>query len=161
MTSGQRLIELLAPQPGELILDLGCGLGDLTAQIAAAGAHVTGLDHSPVLLEQARLRHPHITWLCADFLLTNPTPTYSAVFSHAALHWIGRYPESARRLYDWLRPAGRIAVSLGGLTPALAMMESGLPSAAAFEETLRTAGFEAVRLISEPGLLLATANRPA
>ena len=160
MTTGQRLIELLAPQPGEQILDVGCGLGGLTAEIAASGAQVTGLDHSAILLEQARLRYPRINWLCADFLLAQPAPSYDAVFSHAALHWIGRYPETARLLHAWLRPGGRIALSLGGVTPALAMMESGLPSAAAFESMLQAAGFEAARLISEPGLLLVTATRP-
>jgi trans-aconitate methyltransferase len=160
VTTGQRLIELLAPQPGEHILDIGCGLGDLTAEIAASGAHVTGLDHSAVLLEQAHLRYPRIRWLCADFLLAEPTPTYDAVFSHAAIHWIGRYPETARLLYAWLRPGGRVALSLGGVTPALAIMESGLPSAEAFAGILQAAGFEAVRLISEPGLLLVTATRP-
>jgi len=160
VTSGERLIALLAPQPGEQILDVGCGIGDLTAQIAATGAQVTGLDHSAVLLEQARLRYPPITWIHADFLLAEPAPIYDAVFSHAALHWIGHYAEAAVRLHGWLRPGGRIAVSLGGLTPALAMMESGLPSATALEGTLRAAGFEVVRIDSEPGLLLAAARWP-
>ncbi len=160
MTSGQRLIELLAPKPGERVLDAGCGIGDLTAQLAASGAQVTGLDHSAVLLEQARHRYPQIAWFQADFLETAPSPAYDAVFSHAALHWIGDYPETARRLYAWLRPGGRIAITAGGVTPALAMMESGLPPAAALEAILLAAGFEAVRVISEPGLLLATASRP-
>lgn len=158
MSSGERLIELLAPQPGEQILDVGCGIGDLTVRLAASGAEVTGLDHSAVLLEQARLRYPRITWLHADFLLAEPSPIYDAVFSHAALHWIGQYAEAARRLHGWLRPGGRIAVSLGGMTPALAMMEAGLPSASGWEEILSAAGFEAVRISSEPGLLLAGAR---
>lgn len=160
MTSGQRLIQLLAPQNDEHILDLGCGLGDLTAHLAASGAHVTGLDCSAVLLEQARHRYPQIEWLCADFLLAEPAQTYDAIFSHAALHWVGRYGETARRLYHSLRPGGRIAVSLGGFTPALAMMEFGLPSAPELEAILHAAGFEAVHLISQPGLLLVTAIRP-
>ena len=161
MTTGQRLVHLLAPQSGERILDIGCGLGDLTAQLAAAGAQVTGLDHSEVLLEQARLRYPQIDWICADFLRAEPSPSFDAVFSHAALHWIGHYSESARRLHAWLRPGGRIAISLGGVTPALAMMEGGLPSAAAFHELLYSAGFKAERMISEPGLLLVAAVRLA
>ena len=161
MTSGQRLLALLAPQPGERILDIGCGIGDLTAQIAQCGAQVTGLDHSAVQLEQARLRYPQVEWICADFRHVEPDHTYDAVFCHAALHWIGNYPEAATLIFRWLRSGGRIAVSLGGVTPALAMMEAGLPSAATFETILRDAGFEAVCLISEPGLLLATASRPA
>ena len=86
--------------------------------------------------------------------------TYDAAFAHASLHWIGPYPETARLLYAWLRPGGRIAITLGGVTPALAMMEASLPSAAAYESMLHAAGFEAARLISEPGLLLVTATRP-
>ena len=43
---GAPLLELLAPQQGQRILDLGCGDGDLTAKIAASGASVLGLDAS-------------------------------------------------------------------------------------------------------------------
>ena len=49
---GTDLLPLLAPQPGERILDLGCGTGHLTAQIAAAGADVIGMDHSPEMVAQ-------------------------------------------------------------------------------------------------------------
>src|ERR1019366_3244642 len=51
---GASLVELLAPSPGERILDLGCGTGHLTSQIAQADATVVGLDHSAEMLEQAR-----------------------------------------------------------------------------------------------------------
>lgn len=161
MSSGERLIELLAPQAGERIIDLGCGLGDLTARLAQTGARVTGLDHSAVLLEQARLRYPGIEWLCGDLLEPEPGRACDAIFSHATLHWIGRYAETFGRLTGWVRPGGRIAFSLGGVTPALAMMESGLPPAAELEATLLAAGWESARVIGEPGLLLATARRAA
>ena len=44
--SAASLVELLAPQRGERILDLGCGTGHLTAQLAAAGAEAVGIDSS-------------------------------------------------------------------------------------------------------------------
>ena len=47
---GASLVDLLAPQPGEHILDLGCGTGHLTSQIAEAGAAAVGLDHSAEML---------------------------------------------------------------------------------------------------------------
>ena len=43
-TLGAPVLELLAPEPGEHILDLGCGDGVLTERIAAAGATVVAVD---------------------------------------------------------------------------------------------------------------------
>ncbi|MGI8587452.1 MAG: class I SAM-dependent methyltransferase [Chloroflexia bacterium] len=51
------LLELLSPQSGEEILDVGAGQGVLAPAIAAAGAHYTGVDASPRLLALARRRH--------------------------------------------------------------------------------------------------------
>src|SRR3954465_6668309 len=51
-----KLVERLAPQPAERWLDIGCGTGDVAFRAAAAGAHVTGSDLSPALIETAR-RH--------------------------------------------------------------------------------------------------------
>ena len=51
---GANLLELLNPKAGERILDVGCGTGQLTAEIARSGAVVTGLDKSPEMLAEAR-----------------------------------------------------------------------------------------------------------
>lgn len=51
------LLKLLEPQPGELILDVGAGQGVLAPAIHRAGAHYTGLDASPRLIQMARKRH--------------------------------------------------------------------------------------------------------
>jgi protein-L-isoaspartate O-methyltransferase len=59
---GAELIELLAPQAGERILDLGAGTGHLAARIAEAGAVVTGIDASEVMVEQARRNYPALTF---------------------------------------------------------------------------------------------------
>jgi len=53
---GDAVLQMLAPRPGELILDVGCGDGALTQRIAAAGAKVIGLDSSPEMIEAARAR---------------------------------------------------------------------------------------------------------
>src|SRR5690349_17535972 len=54
---GADLLELLGPRPGERVLDLGCGTGDLTAQLAARGATVLGVDASPEMVNEARRKH--------------------------------------------------------------------------------------------------------
>src|SRR3954469_12495298 len=60
------LIELLAPKPGERVLDLGCGTGDLTAQLAAGGATVLGVDASSDMVAEARRKHPQLTFSLGD-----------------------------------------------------------------------------------------------
>lgn len=51
---GKSLVEMLDPKQGEKILDLGCGTGDLTNEIAKLGAKVVGMDVSPDMIEKAR-----------------------------------------------------------------------------------------------------------
>ncbi len=63
---GASLLELLAPQPGERILDVGCGTGQLTADIAKAGAQVIGLDYSSDMLADAHRNFPAIAFVQGD-----------------------------------------------------------------------------------------------
>jgi trans-aconitate 2-methyltransferase len=111
---GAALIELLAPRPGERILDLGCGTGHLTAQLADAGADVVGIDNSPEMIDQARRAYPNFRFEQADardFAFAEP---FDAIFSNAVLHWV-KPPEAViacvRRA---LKPGGRFVAELGG-----------------------------------------------
>ncbi len=60
---GRELVSVLAPQPGEMILDLGCGTGHLAATIAEWGAHVVGLDSSKQMISAARADFPQLEFL--------------------------------------------------------------------------------------------------
>jgi SAM-dependent methyltransferase len=60
------LVESLAPQAGERWLDLATGTGEVAVRAARAGAHVTGLDIAPRLLEQARSKSAEIDWVEGD-----------------------------------------------------------------------------------------------
>jgi trans-aconitate methyltransferase len=111
---GASLVELLAPKPGERILDLGCGTGHLTAQIAQAGATVVGLDHSAKMLEQARSAYPRLEFVTGDardFTFADP---FDAIFSNAVLHWIQPPEAVIRCVRDALRPGGRFVAEFGG-----------------------------------------------
>ena len=111
---GADLIDLLAPQPGERILDLGCGTGHLTSTIACRGAHVVGLDSSPEMIGQARQNYPALQFClanAANFTLPNQ---FDAAFSNAALHWVKDADGVARSLAKALRPGGRFVAEFGG-----------------------------------------------
>src|SRR5918911_3883650 len=85
---GAGVIELLAPLAGEHILDVGCGTGHLTAQIAASGAQVVGIDRSDEMIATARRNYPALRFEVADAERFRFPEVFDAVFSNAAIHWM-------------------------------------------------------------------------
>jgi ubiquinone/menaquinone biosynthesis C-methylase UbiE len=61
-----RLAALLDPRLGELYLDIGCGSGNYTSALAAAGLRMVGVDLSPVMLRSARRKLPPLAWVLSD-----------------------------------------------------------------------------------------------
>jgi trans-aconitate methyltransferase len=111
---GRGVVDLLAPQPAERILDVGCGTGTLTAEIAATGAEVCGFDASPQMIAAARKHAPQLRFDVMDATTFAYESPFDAVFSNATLHWV-RPPEAAVRcMHNALRPGGRLVVEFGG-----------------------------------------------
>src|SRR5579871_730934 len=111
---GASLINDLKPQPGERILDLGCGTGHLTHEIAQAGAVLLGIDKSAEMIEQASRNYPGLEFAVADATEYVAAQPFDAVFSNAVLHWI-RPPEAvARTVQLALKSGGRFVAELGG-----------------------------------------------
>src|SRR5262245_22336955 len=111
---GASLVELLAPKPGERVLDLGCGTGHLTARIAEAGAVAVGLDGSAEMLKQARAAYPQLEFVQADARDFRFDEPFDAVFSNAVLHWINEPAAVIRCVRDALKPGGRFVAEFGG-----------------------------------------------
>jgi SAM-dependent methyltransferase len=115
---GAPAVALLDPQPGELILDLGCGDGVLTQKIVDAGARVIGLDASPDMVEAARSRG--IDAFVADAQALDLAGQairfgqFDAAFSNAALHWMLDPEAVAFGVASVLRAGGRFVGEMGG-----------------------------------------------
>ena len=115
---GDAVLQLLAPQPGELVLDLGCGDGALTLQIMAAGARAIGLDASREMVEAARARGVDAFVADAQALDLDSQAArfgqFDAAFSNAALHWMLDPDAVASGVFALLKPGGRFAGEMGG-----------------------------------------------
>lgn len=111
---GESLLELLAPQAGEGILDLGCGTGQLTAKIAESGAFVQGIDSSLAMISTAKSNYPHINFAAADARDFQVEQPLDAVFSNAVLHWIKEQDAAIDCVEKALKPGGRFVAEFGG-----------------------------------------------
>ena len=109
---GQAALDLLDPQPGEHILDVGCGEGTLTLKIKEAGAEVVGIDNSLSMIGAARAKGLDARLMDAAELKF--AEAFDAVFSNATLHWVIDKERAARAIWFALKPEGRFAGEMGG-----------------------------------------------
>jgi SAM-dependent methyltransferase len=153
---GLPVVDLLAPQAGERILDLGCGDGVLSARLAELGCAVVGVDAGPDMVRSAcargvdaRVMDGHSLDFAAEF---------DAVFSNAALHWMRADPDAViSGVARALRPGGRFVGEMGGhgnvaaITVALiaALNRRGLDGARAIPWYFPTPGEYRCRLERE------------
>lgn len=111
-------LDLLTPllQPGDAILDLGCGCGIPVAQELTQHFHVTGVDISAVQIARARQLVPQATFVCADMTtLRFPAGTFAAVVSlFAIIHLpVHEHRPLLQRCFSWLRPGGYLLATVG------------------------------------------------
>lgn len=121
-----KVVAWLNPEASDIILDLGCGDGPLTAKLKDCCASVVGFDASGNLIDAARKAHSSIPNLSFDvqdcrYLENSPeleAEKYTKVFSNAALHWILRDPSTRqsvlRAACKALQPGGLFVFEMGG-----------------------------------------------
>jgi trans-aconitate 2-methyltransferase len=158
---GRDLLGLLEPKRGERILDVGCGTGQLTAEIAASGVAVLGVDSSREMIESARKNHPEVRFEVADATVLPFRQEFDAVFSNAALHWIRDQQSAIVSIARALKPGGRYVFEMGGHRNLRTVLEAGygalhsmgvadphrlmpwcFPSIGEYAPLLETGGFE-------------------
>jgi trans-aconitate methyltransferase len=156
------VLEWLAPQAGERVLDLGCGDGVLTAELARRGISVLGIDISDSLLKAAADRGVETRHMDGQNLPFDGE--FDAVFSNAALHWMSNASAVIEGVFRALKPGGRFVAEFGGhgnvaaVTTAMratAWRRGGdatlagpwfFPSVAVYREMLEERGFRVVRI---------------
>jgi len=110
---GRDVLNLLDPSADERILDLGCGTGHLTAEIAEQCSDVVGIDASPAMIEQASESYPDVEFRHADATTFRTEEPFDAVFSNAALHWIDDQDAVLAAVASALEPGGRFVAEMG------------------------------------------------
>jgi trans-aconitate methyltransferase len=109
---GSPVVDLLAPKPGERILDLGCGDGVLTRKLVELGCEVVAVDSSAPQVDAAKALGLDARVMSADALEFDDE--FDAVFSNAVLHWVKRADAAIAGVHRALKPGGRFVAELGG-----------------------------------------------
>ncbi len=109
-----RFLDVAGDVSGLTVLDAGCGEGYLSRILAQRGAHVTGIDIAPKLVEMARAKDADgaITWQVAD--LSQPLPAYHGHFelvaSYFVLNDVYDYQGFLATMHEALKPKGRLVM---------------------------------------------------
>ena len=111
---GQSVLQDLKPEPNQIILDLGCGDGVLTKEIASSGANVVGVDFSPQMIQEAQEKYGLNAFVMDGQHLTFDSQ-FDVVFSNAALHWMHNMDNVIAGVRRALKPNGRFLAECGGL----------------------------------------------
>lgn len=156
------VVEWLDPKPGERILDVGCGDGVLTSQLARSGAEIVGIDSSGAFVQAARSHGLDIRHMDGEALTFDSE--FDAVFSNAALHWMRDAAAVLRGVVRGLKPQGRFVAEFGGhgnvaaivtAMRAVGMARGGnldlahpwyFPAPAVYQTLLETHGFSVKRI---------------
>ncbi|MDK2980739.1 MAG: hypothetical protein PWQ55_1086 [Chloroflexota bacterium] len=159
---GRGLLEFVPDDPAQNILDLGCGTGALTAQLAQRSAHVLGVDASPDMIAAARAAFPQLDFQVMDALVLPFRQEWDAVFSNAVFHWIPDHERLLRQVRQALKPNGLLICEFGAQGNIAAIEECfsaiskrmgrayrstfNFPSPAAFRTLLEENGFSVERI---------------
>ena len=166
---GEPVLQLMNPKAGEMVLDLGCGDGELTLKLIDAGCHVIAVDSSPAMVESSLAKGINARVMDGQHLEFEGA--FDAVFSNAALHWMAQPREVIAGVKRVLKPTGRFVAEMGGQGNVVSVLAAltkvrqrrGLapvnpwyfPSVEEYRQLLEEAGFHVpvIQLIPRPTVL--------
>ena len=110
---GKGLLDFVTPDPQQAILDVGCGTGTLTHELAARAGRVIGIDASPEMIATARRSFPQLEFLVADAQELPFAAEFDVVFSNAVFHWLPDHDRLLKNIRRALAPGARLVCEFG------------------------------------------------
>lgn len=115
------LLARVALESPDVVVDLGCGAGNVTAAIRhrfPAPTRIIGVDSSPEMLAKARATERSVEWVEADVATWAPDAPVDCLYSNATLHWLPDHRALIIRLMGVLKPGGVLAIQMPNQTQA-------------------------------------------
>ncbi|HDN65855.1 MAG TPA: methyltransferase domain-containing protein [Methanosarcinales archaeon] len=126
----RELISKLALLGGERVLDIGCGDGKVTAEVAQRlpDGSVLGIDRSEEMIRFARRNFPakrfsNLAFEVMDAENMSFDGEFDVVFSNATLHWVIEHLPVLKGIKKSLKPSGKVSIQMGGRGNAAEVLE--------------------------------------
>lgn len=110
---GKGLLEFVPKNDEQAILDLGCGTGVLTVQLADLCDKIVGVDSSQSMIEKAKEQFSNIEFKVCDALALPFENEFDVVFSNAVFHWISDHDALLKNIHKVLKPQGVLVCEFG------------------------------------------------
>ena len=110
---GKGLLEFVPQNAKQTILDLGCGTGTLTAQLAELCNKIVGIDGSKNMIDKAKEEFSNIEFKVCDALALPFEKEFDVVFSNAVFHWISDHDALLKNIHKALNPQGLLVCEFG------------------------------------------------
>lgn len=117
----QESVERVNLKSHEHVLDVGCGDGKITVEIAGLvpEGSAVGIDNSEEMIELAKNKfpksnHPNLSFQVLDARFINFKNEFDVILSNAALHWVNEHVRILKGMHGSLKPGGRILLQMGG-----------------------------------------------
>ncbi len=108
------LVEFVPENKKQIILDIGCGNGEITSQLADLSGKVIAIDNSEKIIEEAKQKFPNIDFRVCNALDISFENELDIVFSNAVFHWIHEQDTLLKKIHKALKPNGLLLCEFGG-----------------------------------------------